>query len=764
MFSYAHARRRLAALLAVGVAATTAATTAAAPAAWAVDDVAPRLDSVAFTSPVDVGPGDPVTISYSATDASPTVSIVASFVDAAGRRTEWDFGDQLPLTGVASTTVPDGLADVPTTLYTLTVRDESGNTTTYSPTTMTCVPECPGAVHQLPLDVSLAVTGSTPDSDAPLVTSVTLASPSAAVGSEARLRLGLDEAHPPVTSLGSMAYAVFTDGSHTFRLTGDPAAYGTVVGVVPTSVPNGTYRLDSVYVRDLAGNSATYRSSGAVQVWPQGSASGPSTHTLPFAATTVTVTGSSVDVESPVLSRIAWTTRPTTSGSTGTLSYAAADESLASVTVQYRAATGFQSPSWWEFATSATGSGVASGRVPTVSTGTWYVDAVVLRDRAGNYSEYRHDGTLTCNRSCPSTHTVGIAALDLSVVAAPTAPSFLAAVPLDRSARVQWDPPTDVGNSAVTGYAVTVSPGGRTYTVGGSARTLTVTGLANHTAYSFSVRASNAAGLGPARVATATPRPRQRLFITGDASNDGRADIIGVSHGNVAYLYRGNGIGGITGSAKVGSGLGDVRTLLPALAKPGDDFFGGNVLSVTYTGWDESWWAYNGNRLVAFNSISPSTFNRYRHIVTPGDFDGNAKADVLTIADNGDLYLWANRDWARFWGPKKIGSGWQSFTTVVGVGDLDGDRHNDLVARRNDGTLWLYAGNGSGGFRYRKQIGTSKGWNAFTQLAGMGDFTGDGRKDLLALAPNGYLYVYKGTGTGSFTSRVLVSTGFGSFT
>jgi N-acetylneuraminic acid mutarotase len=114
--------------------------------------------------------------------------------------------------------------------------------------------------------------------------------------------------------------------------------------------------------------------------------------------------------------------------------------------------------------------------------------------------------------------------------------------------------------------------------------------------------------------------------------------------------------------------------------------------------------------------------------------------------------------------PKKIGSGWQSYPAVVGVGDLDGDRRNDLVARRSDGTLWLYAGNGSGGFRYRKQIGTSKAWNGYTQLAGMGDFTGDRRNDLLALAPNGYLYVYKGTGKGSFSSsRVLVSKGFSSF-
>lgn len=129
---------------------------------------------------------------------------------------------------------------------------------------------------------------------------------------------------------------------------------------------------------------------------------------------------------------------------------------------------------------------------------------------------------------------------------------------------MQCDAPGDVGNSAVTGYTVTVSPGGKTYAVGGTTRALTVTGLTNNTAYTFAVRARNAAGLGPARAVRATPRAQHRLFVTVDVSNDGRADIIGVTRGNIAYIYRGNGAGGISGGTRVGSGLGDLRALLPA--------------------------------------------------------------------------------------------------------------------------------------------------------------------------------------------------------
>jgi hypothetical protein len=757
VLSYAQARTRLATLLALGLASTAIAVTA--PTAWAADDVAPRLDSITFTSPADVRPGDPVSISYAVTDDSPTVSIEASFLDGAQRRTEWDFGHDLPLTGAASATVPDGLANVTAYLYRVTLTDASGNRSEYGPGLVTCQPDCPTA-SALQLTHSFTVSGSTPDTVAPLLTSVSLPSSSAPVGQVLRLQVAVDEANPPAGPTDSAAEAVFSNGSQSFQLLADPADRGSLVGVVPATMPNGTYSLSSVVVRDLAGNASTYRRTGAVQVSPAG-VTGPTTHTFPFATTTVTVTGSSADYTPPVLTALAYPTPYFVSGTTGTIAYTATEQALASVTVHYGTHYAPTGPTYWDLVATPTSSDRASGPVPPGTAGTWFVESVELTDRAGNRSEYRRDGTLSCNRSCPSTHTVDLAALDRTVITAPSAPYSAYANGLDNSARLQWDSPIDDGFGAITGYTVTVSPGGKTYAVGASTRALTVSGLTNNTAYTLSVRAKNAAGIGPARTVKAIPRALQRLFVTVDVSNDSRADIVGVTRGNVAYIYRGNGAGGISGSTRVGSGLGDLRALLPARAKPNDDFFGGNALAVTYSGKDESWWAYNGNRLTAFNSILPGRFNAYRQIVTPGDFNGNTKADVLTVADNGDMYLWINKDWAHFYAPKKVGSGWQSFTSIVGVGDLDGDRRNDLVARRSDGTLWLYPGNGAGGFRPRKQIGTS--WNSFAQIAGMGDFTGDRRNDLLALAPNGYLYVYKGNGKGGFSGRVLVSKGFGSF-
>ncbi|HVX21247.1 MAG TPA: fibronectin type III domain-containing protein [Acidimicrobiales bacterium] len=79
--------------------------------------------------------------------------------------------------------------------------------------------------------------------------------------------------------------------------------------------------------------------------------------------------------------------------------------------------------------------------------------------------------------------------------AAPAAPGTPTAVPGDGQALVSWAAAT-TGGSPVTGYTVTSVPGGRTCSTAGELH-CTVTGLANGTAYTFVVRATNAVGTGP---------------------------------------------------------------------------------------------------------------------------------------------------------------------------------------------------------------------------------------------------------------------------
>ena len=89
----------------------------------------------------------------------------------------------------------------------------------------------------------------------------------------------------------------------------------------------------------------------------------------------------------------------------------------------------------------------------------------------------------------------------------PDAPTVLSAIGLDGSAVVTWAAPASDNGSPITLYTVTSSPGGKTCTSTASALLCTVTGLANRTAYTFTVTGENAVGPGPASAPSAVVTP-----------------------------------------------------------------------------------------------------------------------------------------------------------------------------------------------------------------------------------------------------------------
>jgi len=91
--------------------------------------------------------------------------------------------------------------------------------------------------------------------------------------------------------------------------------------------------------------------------------------------------------------------------------------------------------------------------------------------------------------------------------AAPGAPTGVTAIAGDQAATISWSAPGDNGGSPITAYVVTADPDGQTCGTTG-ARTCTVTGLANGTAYAFTVVAINGVGPGPASAASDPVTPR----------------------------------------------------------------------------------------------------------------------------------------------------------------------------------------------------------------------------------------------------------------
>lgn len=103
----------------------------------------------------------------------------------------------------------------------------------------------------------------------------------------------------------------------------------------------------------------------------------------------------------------------------------------------------------------------------------------------------------------------------------PTAPTNASATSGDESSVVSWDAPADDGGAAISGYTVTVSPGGATVACDESP--CTITGLTNGTEYTFTVHATNAEGDSPESDPTepVTPRtvPAPPTGVTATAGN-----------------------------------------------------------------------------------------------------------------------------------------------------------------------------------------------------------------------------------------------------
>lgn len=149
----------------------------------------------------------------------------------------------------------------------------------------------------------------------------------------------------------------------------------------------------------------------------------------------------------------------------------------------------------------------------------------------------------------------------LDAPSVPGAPTLGAVVAGDGRATVNWTAPTSPGTSPVTGYAVTAAPAtgaAVTATAGPNATQLVLSGLTNGTAYSVSVRATNAVGTGPASPATSVTPARPAVdtvtvtrasWKTGDLRIEGTGSVPGAT-----ITIRTGGPGGtVLGTAVVGT-------------------------------------------------------------------------------------------------------------------------------------------------------------------------------------------------------------------
>lgn len=149
-----------------------------------------------------------------------------------------------------------------------------------------------------------------------------------------------------------------------------------------------------------------------------------------------------------------------------------------------------------------------------------------------------------------------------------------------------------------------------------------------------------------------------------------------------------------------------------------------------------------------------------------GDFDGDGFSDVIARRPAGTLRFFRGTGavTAPFAPGIDFGSGWQTATAVVAA-DVNADGRTDVVARRASGTT-LHLGVASARVPLGAGAPLPTGpWSTATGFL-TGDFTGDGRDDLIARRPDGTVQVLPGTGsaTAPFRSGPVLRVPWATFT
>lgn len=258
----------------------------------------------------------------------------------------------------------------------------------------------------------------------------------------------------------------------------------------------------------------------------------------------------------------------------------------------------------------------------------------------------------------------------------------------------------------------------------------------------------------------------QKLYLENpfsDHNRDGLSDILATDSTGKLLLLPGQSTGGFGTAIQVGTGWQSATAIFGI-----PDFDGDDIADVIRRDSSGEVWLHPGDTSLPIKKIGTSGWSVFDVLFSPGDFDGDGHSDVIARkASTGELFFYPGNG-AGYWKPgygTVIGTGWNGLA-LAAAGDFDGDGNVDVFARVNSsGALKLYRGNGSGGWKSPSSITVSaSGWNIYSRLIGGGDFTQDGKPDLIAVKANGEATLHTGNGTGGFvTPATLVATDWNSY-
>jgi len=244
-------------------------------------------------------------------------------------------------------------------------------------------------------------------------------------------------------------------------------------------------------------------------------------------------------------------------------------------------------------------------------------------------------------------------------------------------------------------------------------------------------------------------------LMLGDATGDGRLDVVARDTNGTVLVYPHNGATGtnfwtsiVTGAT--GFGVGERLELADVTADGRPDIIARseNGSLRVHPGLGTS----AGAMWSASNSFAAGTGFEYAVGLLVGDVDGDGRPDLAGRLGSGqNLFILPNNTsttgnpWTSL---RAAGTEW-GFASTILVEDVDGDKRQDLLVLDRaaaNGTLWIYRNNGAAtGNPWPTRYFAGTGWNIFNMIFA-GDVTGDGKADIVGRQPGGDLYAYPGNG------------------
>ncbi|WP_329035814.1 trypsin-like serine protease [Streptomyces sp. NBC_01725] len=162
-----------------------------------------------------------------------------------------------------------------------------------------------------------------------------------------------------------------------------------------------------------------------------------------------------------------------------------------------------------------------------------------------------------------------------------------------------------------------------------------------------------------------------------------------------------------------------------------------------------------------------SNWKTVRAIVAPGDVNGDGKGDIVSVTSAGTVMVYPGFGNGKFNTAVNSGTGYQVYNQVRGHGDFTNDGKTDLLVRRGGtNALYLVKGTGKSTAPFEAPVLVRADWSAYNLIVTPGDVNGDGKADVLVRTPGGSLSLLKGTGKATseiFATGVSLGTGWQSY-